>query len=100
MLLGGNQLGAVNESIIIPNKWLSLLTGDEHHASSHTRVEKPTHIKVEEPSWLLRRSHCPVINLAHVGEPFVARMAPFAANLQGIYGMAPGGAIMAAHTHT
>ena len=31
-----------------------------------------THIKVKEPFWLLRRSHCSVINLAHVGEPFVA----------------------------
>ncbi len=45
-----------------------------------------TLIKLKEPFWLQRRSHCSVINLAHVGEPFVAppsqdgaicHMAPF-----------------------
>ena len=30
-----------------------------------------THIKLKEPFWLQRRSHCSVINLAHVREPFV-----------------------------
>ncbi len=34
--------------------------------------DKCSHIKVKEPFWLLRRSHCSVINLAPVGEPFVA----------------------------
>ena len=29
-------------------------------------------IKLKEPLWLLRRSHSYIINLGHVGEPFVA----------------------------
>ncbi len=39
-----------------------------------------THKKPKEPLWLQRRSHCSVINLAHVGEPFVApsvKMEPY-----------------------
>ena len=31
-----------------------------------------TQIKLKEPFWPQRRSHCSVINLAHVEEPFVA----------------------------
>ena len=56
----------------------------------------PAEIKLKEPFWLLTRSQCSVINLAHVGEPFVAppsRWRSFASLLQSICGIAPGGAI-------
>ncbi len=35
-------------------------------------LSKDAHIKLKEPVWLQIRSHCSVINLAHVGQPFVA----------------------------
>ncbi len=55
-------------------------------------------IKLKEPFLLQRRSHCSVTNLAHVGEPFIAPVGAIS-NLQGICCIAPGGAIMVAHTH-
>ena len=35
-------------------------------------IYDPSQIELKEPFWLLRRSYCSVINLAHVREPFVA----------------------------
>ncbi len=43
----------------------------KNHGLSHLTIF-PTLMKLKEPFWLLGRSHCSVINLAHVGEPFVA----------------------------
>ena len=47
----------------VPFLYLSFLTQN---------ITCSTLIKVKETFWLLRRSHCSVINLAHVEEPFVA----------------------------
>ncbi len=34
----------------------------------------PSQIELKEPFWLPRSSHCSVINLAHVGEPFTGHL--------------------------